>query len=141
MPLVTLTCADKYYPPDSPASAALARTTTAGRVVELAESLPRLLVEKAKPLRLDLDTPEAAVQVDIQKFHALAVNNVELWIRVELTEEMPEAFRINVRIVLEKLLSQWFKKHGVTISWALDIFFGPGHGCYTNSHGKIEEVW
>lgn len=111
-------------------------------VVELATELPALMVKHTDRLRLEPGTPQEAVQVDIKKFHTHAQNSVDIWVHVQLTEQFAHrGDRIPVRDSLIKIVHGWFAEHEMGLSWALDIFFGPGHGCFTDLDGKIIERW
>ena len=138
MPLVTLTCSDKLYPVDDPG----AHQGVPHVVVGLARELPLLITDHGAVIN-PVGVPEAGVQVDIRKFHSAAVNNVDLWIHVQLTEDPgDEDARLRVRETLKTIISDFFTEYGLTnVSWALDIFFGPGHGCFTDSAGNIAEEW
>ncbi|HTE58328.1 MAG TPA: hypothetical protein VK694_06295 [Verrucomicrobiae bacterium] len=138
MSIITITCSDNFYPADITGVGG----ADAERAIRLAEALPALVVSRAEALLLEADTPEEAVQVDFQKFHRLAVNKPDLWFRVELTEEVPKYDdRIRVRNTLADMFMQWFTDHGLPLTWALDVFFGPSHGCIGAPDGTFLAHW
>ena len=141
MPLVTLTCSGKCYPPDD--GSAPSSLTRPQAILRLAQDLPGIVVQHARELNLDAETPAAAVQVDIKRFHPHAVNSVDLWVYVQLTEtRLSQAKRLAARDTLARALADWFAEHRLGgLSWALDMFYGPGHGCYANSSGHVEFTW
>jgi hypothetical protein len=140
MPLVTLTCKGKYFPPQHRAQHA-ELDAEAYVVIELAQALPEMMINNRTGLGLDDDTPEEAVQVDIKEFHTNAVNAVDIWIHVQFTEVL-DAHQARIATdTLATALDLWLMTNTVKFSWALDVFFGPGHGCYTDSHGIIVKSW
>ncbi|MFO0862608.1 MAG: hypothetical protein U0516_02720 [Candidatus Saccharibacteria bacterium] len=147
MPLVTVTCTDRYFPPDK---------VTAGyemqeRVYEFGQLLPpsicRLMQTKGKMLGLDPETPEIAVQVDFQKYHRRAINAVDIWTKIKFTEPDPgKEKRIIVRdqliVMIDDLLLHRRIFHNNTFTWAIDGFFdGPGFGCIGDQSGRIIQKW
>jgi hypothetical protein len=99
------------------------------------------MADNAEALCLAPGTPDKGVQVDIQKFHTHAVNAVEIWIKIELTEVVhSEIDRFNLRNKMIVLIANWFKEHNMELQWALDVFFGPATGClvYANS---VQLTW
>lgn len=140
MPLVTLTCSSHYYPPDDPVSS---HTTEQGYIAELARELPQMMLDCKISLKMG-DTPEEAIQVDIKRFHEYSINTVDLWMHVWFTEpgeHYGDKGRDMVRDTLASLIRVWMKNNKLEFSWALDIFFGPGTGCYADSKGKIQQIW
>jgi hypothetical protein len=149
MPLVTITCSEGFYPVDrNPISGSTGVMPSTGEegVIDLAQVLPRLIAESATALGLDPDnTPEGGVQVDIKKFHGYAVNTVDLWICVQFTEPYPgkdvaiaarEAF---IDMLAEQLRNR-LARHQIAFSCAIDMFWGPGHGCIVPSSPDRDEI-
>ena len=143
MPLVTLTCSSKCYPPDDRWANRLHYQQEL--TLHLAEDLPGILVAHGSALLLEPSTTAAAVQVDIRKFHARAVNSVDLWIHIWFTEgDLSDTWRRRARETIVSALTDWFTQQEPTItglSWALDLFYGPGNGCIVRSDGTIECTW
>jgi hypothetical protein len=141
MPLVTITCKKELCPgkDDGAVGQELAvRLNT----LRLAESLPRLIVNSATELGLDPDTPEAGTQVDIREFHPYVVNGADLWIHVQFTEPYPgKDLAKRARIKFIEILSKVFHTQGFKASYAVDMFWGPGHGCLVSSSENIELAW
>lgn len=140
MPLVTLTCSNTYYPPDS--QNVTVEFPAQRQIIELADMLPTLLIQRADALHLEPGTPEEAVQVDIKKFHAYAKNNVDLWVHVWFSESWAqEDVRIDVRDTLIILIANWLDEHEIKLMWALDIAYGPTNGCISDAMGTIQLRW
>ncbi len=141
MPLITITCDPNYYPAGTPASGSLP-SHKAMDLIEFARKLPRLFIDKAKILRLDSETPEAAVQVDFQCFNPYSINTPNVWFRVEFTEQVDdENERVAIAETLVGIIAPKLRDHGLIMVWALDVFWGPGHGCYTDGTGKVIQDW
>jgi hypothetical protein len=143
MPLVTITCSRDFYPPDGDLTDVRPDQTQC-IALELAEFLPGMIADNAT--RLDLnpdDTPPEGVQVDIKKFHGRAVNAVHFWIHVQFAEPYPgKAIAAKVRdTFIEMLTKQWLEGRSLGGSYAVDIFWGPDHGCLMSEQGKIEITW
>lgn len=137
MPLVTLTCSEQYYPPDEKVEVQVPSVTSM-HTIQLAQDLPVMIIARREELGLEDDTPVEAVQVDIKKFHTYARNTVDIWTLVQLTEyDMVKLNRLRVRSVLMNMLVAWFAHNELDLTWALDIFYGPGHGCFTGTLGNI----
>lgn len=141
MPLVTITCSQKFYPPDD----GFADTTAEqAAITDLVDELPNLIAGNALALGLNPEeTPTTGVQVDIKKFHVYAINRPDVWIRIEFVEaDLSEEQRLSMRDVLITILGPRIADFSADgCSWALDVFFGPGHGCYTNDDGVIQLKW
>ncbi len=140
MPLVTITCSDQWFPTDS-SHHDIIRNQREVVVLRLAAELPKLICAEANELCLDVDTPEEVVQVDLRKFHVSAINAPDLWFRIELTEELSLTQRQQVRDRLLHILQKWLADRSLRPSWALDVFFGPGHGGFVNEERKIVHSW
>lgn len=140
MPLVTMTCSRHFYPPDEPASSL---STEHDSIVTLARELPQMMLDCKIALKMG-NTPEEAIQVDIKQFHEYSINTVDLWMHVWFTEpgkRYGKKGRDMVRDTLASLISVWMKENELVLSWALDVFFGPGTGCYANYKGEIQQIW
>jgi hypothetical protein len=144
MPLVTLTCSRQYYPPDEPVSHRMnIPSPQQTEIIALATQLPGMMLNCKHQLKLG-NTPAEAVQVDIKRFHTYAINTVDLWVHIwftEPSEHFGSAGRDMVRDTLAGLISVWAKENELKLSWALDVFFGPGTGCFTNAKGEIQQIW
>lgn len=139
MPLVTLTCSNAYYPQDSKH---VEQFPFQVKIIELAETLPKLIIQHADSLHLEEGTPENAVQVDIKKFHTFAVNNVDLWVHVWFSESWSsEDIRTDVRDMLIAIVQSWLDQYELKLKWALDIAYGPTNGCIANATGEIRQRW
>ena len=137
MPLVTLTCSKELYP----VSADRHRLDVAQlAVVKLAAMLPPLIATYAAELGLDpADTPEVGVQVDIKQFDKYAVNNVDLWIHVQFVELYPgKDEAIPIRDMFTTLVDKQLRISNIDCSCAVDMFWGPGHGCIMVESGAAE---
>jgi len=144
MPLVTMKCREKWYP-----------QTSAGLIYEMAEALPLLLTRDGHELLLDEGTPPDAVQVDFQQFDELSINIPDLWILILFTEDAAThtAQQLEeVRDHIVKRITGWMRNRRVgrfAIGHkfdnepviALDIFWGPGHGCMMDRRGDITLSW
>lgn len=144
MPLVTVKCRETWYP-----------TSPSGLVYELAEALPLLLTQEGEALLLDEGTPPNAVQVDFQKFDSLSRNIPDVWILILFTEDEANHTQQeleDVRDMIIERISGWIRYRGVgkfamgrglegRPEIALDIFWGPGHGCMMDPHGTITMSW
>lgn len=144
MPLVTLKCRESWYP-----------TSHSGLVYELAEALPLLLTQDGQDLLLDEETPPNAVQVDFQKFDSLSINIPDVWMLIFFTEDGATHTTQQLEDVRDKIIeriSSWVRNHGIgkfalgrglegRPEIALDIFWGPGHGCMMDPRGTITLSW
>lgn len=143
MPLVTLTCKKGYFPAEPPPGIRIGDLPKQERqMVELSMALPKLFCDHKQELFLGEETTEGAVQVDFDKFHFFAVNAPAVWVLVGLTEVLPKEDRMSVRGHFIQLLMDWFEQNGgEPDSWAMDIFFGPGHGFFTMNRGSTTQYW
>lgn len=131
MPLVTLTCSKPYYPSEASQPPYRGREQI---TATLASDLPRLIIECSDALGLEPGTPAEAVQVDIKQFHPLSVNAVDVWVHVQLSENYSRATK--ARDALISILEDYFKENRSEPNWALDMFWGPGHGKYSFRSGE-----
>jgi hypothetical protein len=142
MPLITIVCSRRFYPPEIPEGPVLSDRQAA--VVALANELPGLVFQNAATFRLPKKATEAVTQVNFERFHRLSVNSVDVWIHFWHTENLPKTVRLAQRTILDNHIQKWIKEHGLTLTFALDTFFGPGHGCLGNATKglvEIEEDW
>lgn len=121
-------------------------------------STPLLLTDNGQELFLDEGTSPQAVQVDFQKFDRLSINISDVWIHILFTEDEANHTQQELEEVRDKIvgritkslnfdyLDEWrastLKKGPMkrpTI--AVDIFWGPGHGCMLDEHGSITQSW
>lgn len=111
-------------------------------LVELAEALPGLFIEHGDTLRIGSSTPEIAVQVTFAVINPHSVNAPDIWFKVTFTETQSQQVRQNVSMALSGIFSRLIEESSLdTTQWALDVFFGPGHGCLTDEFGKIVQRW
>jgi len=151
MPLVTLKVRPVWHPFES-------------KLVEsLAQGLPHLLTNEPKRLNIEEDTLPEAVQVDVQIFDPASVNIPDVWLKVVFTED-PYALPGWGSLWREKLapsadpyrplkeaaleISQRIRSFlieessGSSLpSLAIDVFWGPGHGCFVGTNGFVTQEW
>jgi hypothetical protein len=98
---------------------------------------PSLLVEHAKKLGLDADTPAEGIQVMNHNYGDYDVNIANLWIKVQFSENTPnKAKRIEIRDTLYDLIVEWFAERGMILeNFIMDLFWGP-----TNGRGTVDGV-
>ncbi|HVE81166.1 MAG TPA: hypothetical protein VNA68_03485, partial [Candidatus Dormibacteraeota bacterium] len=66
----------------------------------------------------------------------------DVWVHLLLTESgLSEEQQLEARDEMRRIIEAWFTKRHHTLSWALDIFFGPGRGCIMDRHGTALEHW
>lgn len=157
MPLITLTCDRSFFPPDAELDAAARLMLPAPQdlTLEFAQALPRLIVDNTGRLSLDPETTDLeGVQVNLAKFHTMAVNTPSIWIHVWFAEPYPLVIKDDTKdeydpsakanaIVdaLLEILTDWFKDRPIDLSFALDVFWGPGHGAIVKHREVIELRW
>lgn len=142
MPLVTLTCSKRFYPPDEDPTDDL-HSFDQGIVIQLTDLFPRLIVDNATILGLDLsETPEEGVQVDVKKFHSRSRNAVDLWIQIQFVEPYPgEEKADSVRKILHEIFAGELDTLHFDAEWALDIGWGPIHGCLSSGPHEVKIAW
>lgn len=141
MPLVSMKCNKKWYPVDRFNS----------RMFELARALPILLTENGEEILLTPGTPPDAVQVEVEKFGDFTINTPGVWIRVIFTEDPsddPDSLLEAATSKIAELIKQWFDEldelRGSKLDRpeiALDVFWGPGHGCMMDWKGETTLSW
>lgn len=153
MPLITITCHRDWYPADNP----VADTPYQRSTMQFAEELPGLFSDNAKELGMD-DCPHSGVQVNFELFHRQALNApLGIWVKVEMTE-VPER-NINVRDVngvgfiipvrdevaeteitgkLMELMVPLLAEISGEPQYAVDVFWGPGHGWLKFGDTKLD---
>ena|GEM_PF-2353383 len=143
MPLIDVFCSRDFYPPDSPPATTQIWDINQRYVAELVRSIPTFVVENCGGLNLKPeDTPIEGVQVDIRKFHDLSQNTPDVWVRVIFAENYPgEDIAKQVRTTLVRFVMKWKEKHLLKLKGALDIFWGPEHGCLIPSTGPVTVTW
>jgi hypothetical protein len=145
MPLVTLTCSSDWYPTAERYSDSRYRDAA----VYFGESLPDLIAKDGDKLGLDPGTPADAVQVNYELFHPRAINAPDgIWMKIEFTEVVESGTkRMNIRDELRRRIEGWFSDHleELELLWppdfALDIFWGPGHGYFNFGNGTVAHDW
>ncbi len=120
------------------------------------EALPLLLTDNGEELFLDEGTSPQAVQVDFQKFDRLSINIPDVWILILFTEDEADHTEMELEDVRDKIVERVSRKLDTLIPWrifnpkenpierptiAVDIFWGPGHGCMMNEHGFVTQSW
>jgi hypothetical protein len=127
-------CQEKWHPATHAVSA------------RLAEGLPRLLTRDNKELQIE-ETPPEAVQVDIQVFDPMSLNIPNIWLYIVFTEnpndnmeddDLMEVAREVTRRVKDLLRD--FRSQGQP-TLAIDVFWGPGHGCIIDESGFESLTW
>jgi hypothetical protein len=95
---------------------------------DFAQMLPRLLVENARKLMLDLDTPPEGVQVQNHDYGEFDVNIANVWIKIQLSESQPDK-STRIRDALYDLLVGWFISRGLAPeNFVMDLLWGPTSG-------------
>jgi hypothetical protein len=148
MPLVTMKCRDRWFPTDS-----------SDLAYKLGEALPVLLTWKGHELYLDDGTPPEAVQVDFEKFDRLSINIPDIWILIVFTEDADRLSHYQRTEVRDKIVARivGFMKYPASSigqlavsgelksksrpAMAIDIFWGPGHGCMLDQNGSTTLEW
>jgi hypothetical protein len=146
MPIVTLTCKDRYFPADEKVGYE-ERTLEQFVVFELANIVPVLFAHYLNNSFLSEDVDPNSVLVDIRKFHSASVNTPDLWVRVELGIDTSEVLRTSIAWSMRYRILNWLRqlKDGIPTlilpSWQLDLFFGPIHGSSINAKGILKQYW
>ena len=147
MPLVTVTCSDRFFPPDSEEKG----TAEQQQVVEYVQELPtklRTMMNNYDRKVFELDTPKEGVLVDIKKFHCKGANTVDVWTKIKFTEPDPVEFDRRHAVCTELInLIDWQQGESglyrhLPFKWAFDGFFdGPGFGCLSDNAGEVILRW
>lgn len=136
MPLISITTKPRFHPTQQVGGGSVGKQM----MVDFAQDLPALFVANSKKLRLDADTPEAAVQVAHHKFHQQDVNIPSVWVVVQFSESgLSKKQRKKVSRLVEDILLSWFGLNGYSTpkNFAIDCFWGPTHGVLHNGRNVI----
>lgn len=138
MPLVTITTAEPWFPRTPQATSSRQVLT-----YHFGLFLPGMFAKHSEYLGLGSELPEAGVQVDFKCFHPLAINAPHLWVHCQLTETLRDKLRQSFENRLANLIKDWLNQQSAEYrprSFALDVFFGPGHGRLLRE-GQPTIVW
>ncbi|MEI7819168.1 MAG: hypothetical protein WCI47_03550 [bacterium] len=127
MPLIQITTKSKFHPRDDE----LPNLPQQAMTAEFADVLPALFVARTGIFMMDMNTPEAGVQVTHRKFHKRDVNAPDLWILIEFSEgNLSEIEQIEVTGRVKAMLLGWFRENGYNIptDYAVDVRWNPSHG-------------
>lgn len=123
MPLVTITCQPPIYPQGGTVCC------EQDDIVSLASQIPVFMAEFAAELFLEEGTPANAVQVDIKRFSAFAVNVPDVWVHIWYTETPAEEERLQLREILKNYFSKWRADSCMPeCDIAVDVAYGPTNG-------------
>ncbi len=147
MPLITITCSRGWYPAEYRHEGTMQQEFTS----EFGQDLPELIAKEGELLLgLDPGTTSDGVQVNYELFHPRAVNAPDgIWMKIEFTEGPPadEAAGEEIRNELRRRIEGWFTSHlnEFQLPWppdfALDLFWGPGHGYVNFANGFVKIDW
>ena len=96
--------------------------------------LPSLFVRNSDKFGMDVDTPEAGVQVQFDVYDEDAINPADIWIKVQFSEDKPpRAERLFIRNRVYEVLVEAFYALGLDTpkNFMFDVFWGPTNGCGT----------
>jgi len=134
MPLVAIMTQEDFQPAADPKR----DTVGSAFVADLGDRLPEIIVGLSDELHLDPGTPAEAVQVTYATFGPRDKNTPVIWIKIEFTEEsLTTEQQLEARNALREALTRFFDRNPY-VSYAVDMFWVPGHGFLRMGSTKIE---
>ncbi|HEY5695277.1 MAG TPA: hypothetical protein VIQ80_00405 [Candidatus Saccharimonadales bacterium] len=97
----------------------------------LGPQLPKLFASNSAAFGMG-DTPESGVQVTFREFSPDDINTPDLWVKVQLSEEPPEAAeQARIRGAIFDALVGLMHGHNLRApdNFVLDVLWGPTSGC------------